>query len=648
VACNAAFAGEVQRVLAVTAVPGMPVEDVLALGGTAAERARELCAAAFAGERVSVVAPFGDPVHTLYEVTIGPLRDADGTLNGVWTIGRNVHEREVESALERERLRTVLDALPIGVWIADATGRFTARNRAGGAIWGEDAPMSQRAEDYGKDYIGWWPDGRRIASDEWGLARALRGELALAEEVDILSRDGLRKTVLNYALPIRDTEGRVAGGVALNVDITERKALERAHEFLSDASTLLAESMELEPTLRQVARLAIPYLADYCVVDVLDHDGVPRRVAAAHVDPALQPVVERLLEFPPTPGSQGLVARVMQSAQPEMMVDATGLDPLATAGGREELARLIVQLAPRSYMCLPMVISGSTVGSILLVMSSSGRHYRERDQETGLELARRAAAAVDNARHHTAEQAARREAEAASLAKSRFLATMSHELRTPLTGIIGYTELLDEEVTGPLTPRQKQQLSRIKTSAWHLVTIIDQILLFARAEAGREEVRLSAVDLVSLVHESVAIVEPQARAKGLTLEAYADQPHLVIETDQGKVRQILLNLVGNAVKFTDEGSVRVHVASGAAAAEIRVQDTGPGVAQDQRERIFDAFTQVDSSNTRAKGGTGLGLTVSRRLAELLGGALAVESAAGSGSTFVLRLPRHAPLTGAGT
>jgi PAS domain S-box-containing protein len=235
-------------------------------------------------------------------------------------------------------------------------------------------------------------------------------------------------------------------------------------------------------------------------------------------------------------------------------------------------------------------------------------------------------------------QAARDAAEAASRAKSQFLAVISHELRTPLTAVIGYSDLLETGVLGELQEPQKQPLSRIRHSAWHLVELIDEILSFSRAEAGKEQVRLQETDAADVVGSVVSLLEPEATRRGVRLNGHVPMPARVI-TDSGKLRQIVMNLVGNAVKFTDHGEVSVLLeTSDGGSVTIRVRDTGPGIPQDQLEHIFEPFTQCDQEHTREKGGAGLGLAVSRRLARLLGGDVHVESVPGLGSTFSLTLP----------
>jgi signal transduction histidine kinase len=246
--------------------------------------------------------------------------------------------------------------------------------------------------------------------------------------------------------------------------------------------------------------------------------------------------------------------------------------------------------------------------------------------------------ALDEARE------ARRQAEEASQAKSAFLATMSHELRTPLNAIIGYEQLLEDGIVGPVTATQQGHLRRIRSSAGHLLGLIDEILSLARIEAQREAVSLAPVELAEVVRSAAAMVEPLAAAKGLGFVVAEPEPDVVVDTDAGKLRQVLLNLLSNAVKFTSAGEVALEARAGAGHVELVVRDTGPGIAPEHLERIWDAFWQVEQTTTRAHEGSGLGLAVSRRLVELLGGEIRVASAPGEGSAFTVRLPRRAAAT----
>jgi signal transduction histidine kinase len=234
------------------------------------------------------------------------------------------------------------------------------------------------------------------------------------------------------------------------------------------------------------------------------------------------------------------------------------------------------------------------------------------------------------------------QAREASEAKSHFIGVISHEFRTPLTAIIGYTDLLSTGVSGKLTPTQDRQLDRIRASAWHLTQLVDEILTFSRIEAGRETVTVEDADLLLIVREARSLVAPAAASKGLGLVCEMPEAGAVpVRTDPGKLRQVLLNLLGNAVKFTERGGVTLRVIPEPGRVVIEVQDTGVGIADEHRDRVFERFWQATGDGRRAVSGAGLGLTVSRHLIELLGGSISVESTPGQGSTFRFHLPLEA-------
>jgi nitrogen-specific signal transduction histidine kinase len=246
---------------------------------------------------------------------------------------------------------------------------------------------------------------------------------------------------------------------------------------------------------------------------------------------------------------------------------------------------------------------------------------------------------------------------AASAAKSGFLATMSHEIRTPINAILGYHELLDLEVDGPLTAGQRRHLARARASARHLLELVAEVLDFSRIEADHVLVGRSVFRVGDVVSSALSLVEPQARKRGIEL-ADAVSGHaagLAVWGDESRVRQVLVNLLGNAVKFTaprEDEAGRVTVSAGTATQAssdarligggpwvyVRVEDTGVGISADQLQPIFEPFVQADMTLTRPHGGTGLGLAISRRLARLMGGDITVRSEEGVGSTFFLWLP----------
>ena len=236
--------------------------------------------------------------------------------------------------------------------------------------------------------------------------------------------------------------------------------------------------------------------------------------------------------------------------------------------------------------------------------------------------------------------AAKTDAEAASEAKSRFLAVMSHELRTPLAAVIGYANLIDEGLTGDLNEETRSYVDRIRASGWHLVGLIDAVLLYAGGAAPADEVRLQRVDVGQLAHTVASLFEREATQKGVALRVIAPDDAWVV-SDLRKLRQILTNLLENAVKFTDHGSIDMRVIVEPETVLIAITDTGIGIDATQMEHIWEPFHQVDATHTRARGGMGLGLAVTRKIAQQIGAAVRATSSA-DGSTFTIDLPRAEP------
>jgi signal transduction histidine kinase len=272
----------------------------------------------------------------------------------------------------------------------------------------------------------------------------------------------------------------------------------------------------------------------------------------------------------------------------------------------------------------------------------SARVLRNTDKERVdlLALEQQARAHAEKARNEA--EAARAEAERANNSKTDFLAVMSHELRTPLTAIMGYEELLSDGITGPVTELQRQQLGRINASARHLLGLIDEILTFARVDVGRERVRWESMSVNHTIADSAALVEPMAAAKSINFIVDLLEEDQAIQTDGTKLRQMLVNLLSNGIKFTENGEVRIGCAVRDGILEVSIADTGVGIPAENIEEVFELFWQAEQTATRKTGGTGLGLSVTRKLARLLGGDVTVASRVGMGTTFLLTLPMKAP------
>jgi signal transduction histidine kinase len=293
---------------------------------------------------------------------------------------------------------------------------------------------------------------------------------------------------------------------------------------------------------------------------------------------------------------------------------------------------MLRELNVTSFMCVPLVTRGRTLGAITFIASESGRRYGAADLTLAEEIARRAALAVDNARLY-------REAHEANRAKSQFLATMSHELRTPLNAIAGYTELLEVGVHGPVNDAQREDLNRIHVNQRHLLGLINDVLNFAKLETGHVEFEITDIAVEEVLSGVRALIEPQIRAKGLEYEYRPGDPSVICRADRDKMQQIVLNLLSNAVKFTEPGGrVKLEWTAADGVVGIRVHDTGRGIPPEKLEAIFEPFVQLQHGFTCKSEGTGLGLAISRELARAMGGDVTATSTWGEGSTFTLTLP----------
>jgi signal transduction histidine kinase len=359
----------------------------------------------------------------------------------------------------------------------------------------------------------------------------------------------------------------------------------------------------------------------------------------AHADPEKAPAIEALSKLPPDLEAPALIAHAIRERRtvvqkaPRAHGRAEPEEPLSGIGN-PEVMRLLERLGLQEYVTVPLVARERVIGALTAATTEVQQSFDREDIQLLEDLALRMALQLDNARLH-------HELLVANQAKSDFLAVMSHELRTPLTAIIGYADLIESGVSGPLTGKQRQQLDRIKASSDHLRALIEEILTFSRLDVGREDVQTERVDLAELVADVAAIVEPLVNRKGLNMVQHVPDKPTMLTTDSKKVRQILLNLLSNAVKFTAAGEIEMNAAVEGEDIVITVRDTGIGIGAASQEKIFDPFWQVDRGTTRSAGGAGLGLTVSRRLARLMGGDITVSSSPESGSVFTLRLPAFA-------
>ncbi len=319
-----------------------------------------------------------------------------------------------------------------------------------------------------------------------------------------------------------------------------------------------------------------------------------------------------------------------RSRQPVQTEDLAGNIPTP-------VHRIVLEAGFRSVLVVPLLRPHKVVGALVVRRRAPGRFSdgTVRLMET---FAAQSVLAIQNARMFSEIEEKGRQLEIASRHKSQFLANMSHELRTPLNSVLGFTEMLADGLYGDLPEKAKATLGRVQANGRHLLGLINDVLDLSKIEAGQLVLSIDDYAIGQMVRTVAATTEPLARAKGLSLSTTIAEGLPLGRGDERRLCQVLLNLAGNAVKFTERGAVEIAATAQDGRFEILVRDTGPGIAPEHQARIFEEFQQVDESSTRLKGGTGLGLAISKRIVEMHGGTIGVDSAPGSGSTFRVSIP----------
>jgi signal transduction histidine kinase len=305
--------------------------------------------------------------------------------------------------------------------------------------------------------------------------------------------------------------------------------------------------------------------------------------------------------------------------------------------GATRLRPILARLGYRSLLAVPLLREERIVGGLVVWRQEPGAFAAEVVHLLQT-FATQSVLAIENARLFREIEEKGRQLESASKHKSQFLANMSHELRTPLNAILGYTELILDNIYGEVGEKVRDILVRLEKSGRHLLALINDVLDLSKIEAGQLTLALSEYSMSDVVQTVATAVEALAAEKRLALQVTVAPGLPLGRGDERRLSQVLLNLVGNAIKFTEAGEVRVEVRAADGAFRVAVADTGPGIAPEDQAKIFQEFQQVDSSSTRKKGGTGLGLSIAKRIVELHGGRIGVESSLGQGSTFWFTLP----------
>ena len=544
-------------------------------------------------------------------------------------------------ARDAERRAAEIDALfdvtPVGLARAsDAECRYIAVNdhlaQLLGVASSGNASMSAPAGDRPPFRVT-RPDGMPLEAHELPLQRAAATRQPVVDaEVAVVREDGRIVLVQIHAVPLLDEQGAARGALGVFTDVSEQRRSAAEQQFLAEASRLMSASLDYETTLRHVAELAAPAMADWSVLDVVDADGQLTRLGSVHRNPAAQAwLAARPSLTQDAAGRRPLTLTAIDQPAVIRHVDDAVLRALGVAQHQIESVR---PLGISSAIVVPLTLHGATVGAFAWMRSAPRPPFDDRDLLLAQEVGRRAAMAVEHARLY-------REAQSANRLKDEFVATLSHELRTPLNALLGWTDLLR---SGRLPPdRQREAIDAVHRTALAQARLTNDLVDVSRAVSGKFRLRPQDVDVGTVVRSTTETFRLAAESKGLRLvcEIAPTLPRIVADPD--RLQQIVYNLVGNAVKFTAAGGVEVVAGVAHDWLTLTVRDTGIGIRPSFLPYVFDRFRQADGSVSREFGGLGLGLSIVRALVELHGGTVAAASEGeGMGATFTVRMPVASP------
>ncbi len=537
--------------------------------------------------------------HMLRERSDALLRDAERT-------ALQLQEREAQ-------FRTLADNIPQLAWMAD---------RAGSVFW-----YNQRWFDFTGATLdelggtGWQkvqhPDHLKDVIDK--VQHALEVGEAWEDTFPMRGKNGWFRWFLTRAVPIRDADGNVVRWFGTNTDVT-------AQRCLSEATKLLHATLDYRDTLERLAQVAVPDLADWCVVDILEDTG-PCRLAVAHMNPAKVELARKWAsEHPPDWNASRGVPRVLRTGEPEVFHTFTDDLLVAIASDADSLAGLR-RLAPSSMISVPLASRHRTLGALTLISAESGRRYQSSDVEVATELGRRAGTAIDNARLY-------REARDAIRLREKILAIVSHDLRNPLANIdLGASTLLEDS---HLSPAIRKPLEIIRRSSIRMERMIGDLLDLARIQSGSLKLEREPCDAAAVMADSLDLNVLLARDKGITISRELDVHGTVVSCDPLRIEQVFANLLGNAIKFCKAGdTIAVRATRDGDRVRYIVADSGPGIRPDELAHIFEPYA---SGRDHVKEGLGLGLSIAKGIVEAHGGEISVESEPGSGATFIVTLP----------
>jgi signal transduction histidine kinase len=559
-----------------------------------------------------------------------------------------------------DELSLIFQALPDGITVQDVEGQLIYANDAAAAISGFDSAKAMIAageqelarrfrfrDESGRVLAPADLPGRRAVLGEPGellirYQRAAGGSDAGGSEPDAGSAadhgpgPDHERWVLIRSTPVRGADRRVKFAINVLRDVTERRRSERWQHFLSEASTILASSLDYESTLQAFADRAVGTVADWCAVDLRQPDRTFRCVVVAHVDAEKVPLLRRLRDsYRLHPGEKGSAAAALRSGRVQLVADVSDQRLQAVARDAQHL-QILRAVGVRSVMYVPLLSRGEVFGVITLATSHTVEHYQEQDLAVAEELSRRASVSVDNARLYAETQESLR-------SREDLMAIVSHDLRNPLGVVLASSALLLKSALPPdREERARRQVEAIQRAGNRMNRLIKDLLDFASIQGGRLNISPRPQDALTVTREVIEVLEPLAAQKSQQLrrELGDDLERLEIVCDRDRLIQVFSNIVGNAIKFTPDGGTIVLVAQAQGElAHFSVTDTGPGMDPEELANMFDRYWQAQRKN---RDGIGLGLSIAKGIIDAHGGRIWAESQPGAGTAVHFVLPVAGP------
>ncbi|WNG26232.1 AAA family ATPase [Cystobacter fuscus] len=563
-------------------------------------------------------------------VSARPLKDDQGTPRGGVAVVSDVTDiKEAEETLRRSQhqLQSIIDNTPALVSIKDTQGRFLLVNRRFESLLGVKAEQLIGKSD---DEVFPKEQAEQFRAHDLDVLEAGR---PLEWEEVVLQGDGPH-TYLSVKFPLADAAETPHALCGISTDITERKRMEVAERFLAEASRELVASLDYETTFQRIAGLAVPQLAELCIVFALHESGQLRPMAVADVLPARAERVREFLHHHPLEANASTGPhQVSCSGQPEAFPGRSGL--LGQPIPEEARWNALKALEGKPSICVPLWARGRCLGVLSLLSTRSSRAHGPADLALAEELGRRAAFAIDNALLY-------RKAQESIRVRDEFLSIASHELKTPLTSMKLRARQVELALAHqPLEPRLgckvSSMLATFSDQMKRLGQLVDQLLDVSRINTGRLELHVEETDLAAVAREVAERLAEQIENAGCTLELELELP-VVGEWDRLRLEQVVMNLLTNAMKYGAHGPIRVKVWSEEDKALLRVEDRGLGIPKEDQTRIFEVFERAASHNY---GGFGLGLFIARQIVLAHAGRIWLESEPGVGTTFFVEFPRRA-------